>query len=250
MIFATMNLFPRTLALLSFSTALQAQSPQTAPQTALPVQVSTPDAPDLPAIKPNPFLIAHDSFVKIANEGKAELLFLGDSITQGWSGAKDIWSKSFGAYNPANFGIGGDKTQHVLWRIQNGELDRFAPKAIVLMIGTNNSGADSEVAIAAGVTKIVKTIREKTPKSKILLLGIFPRGEKPNPIRDKINAVNGIIAKLDDKQHVFFLDIGNRFLEPDGSISKEIMPDFLHLSQKGYQIWSEAISPTLTELMK
>lgn len=118
------------------------------------------------------------------------------------------------------------------------------------MIGTNNSGADSEVAIAAGVTKIVKTIREKTPKSKILLLGIFPRGEKPNPIREKINAVNGIIAKLDDKQHVFFLDIGNKFLEPDGSISKEIMPDYLHLSQKGYQIWSDAISATLTELMK
>ncbi|MEI6713031.1 MAG: GDSL-type esterase/lipase family protein [Verrucomicrobiota bacterium] len=171
-------------------------------------------------------------------------------MTQGWSGAKDIWTKSFGTYTPANFGIGGDKTQHVLWRITNGELDRFAPKTIVLMIGTNNSGADSEVAIAAGVTKIVKTIREKTPKSKILLLGIFPRGEKPNPIREKINAVNGIIAKLDDKQHVFFLDIGNKFLEPDGSISKEIMPDYLHLSQKGYQIWSDAISATLTELMK
>ena len=196
------------------------------------------------------FISRHDAFVKIAKEGKTDLLFLGDSITAGWAGQKNIWEKSFGAYRPANFGIGGDRTQHVLWRITNGELDGIQPKAVVLMIGTNNSGSDPADDIARGITKIVETLRAKLPSTKVLLLAVFPRGEKPNPAREKLKQVNDTIAKLDDGKNVHYLDIGAKFLEADGTLTKEIMPDYLHLSAKGYQIWSDAITPKLAELMK
>lgn len=246
-----------TTLLLAVSALAQTAKP-TAPAVKLP-----PQAPDVPAQKFGPdgkvnagSIASHERFVKTAQEGKAQLVFLGDSITAGWGGKKDIWEKAFGKYQPANFGIGGDRTQHVLWRIQNGELDGIKPKACVVMIGTNNSGSDPAEGIAKGVTAIVETIRAKQPQAKILLLAVFPRGEKPstpekaNPGRDKLKQVNEIIAKLDDGKNVHFLDIGAKFLQPDGSISKDIMPDFLHLSAAGYQIWADAISPKLAELMK
>ena len=257
-----MKITPFAFSLILFTAAaIQAQTPAPAPAAppAAPVVVMPPQPPDVPAEKYgkdgkiNPgFIATHKRFVKIAQEGKAQLVFLGDSITAGWGGKKDIWEKAFGAYTPANFGIGGDRTQHVLWRIQNGELDGIKPKACVLMIGTNNSGSDSAEGIAKGVTAIVETIRAKQPQAKILLLAVFPRGEKvsPNPGRDKLKQVNAIIAKLDDGKNIFFLDIGDKFLQPDGSITKEIMPDFLHLTAAGYQIWADAISPKLAELMK
>jgi len=241
--------------------AIQAQTPAPAVTTTVPVVVMPPQPPDVPAEKYgkdgkiNPgFIASHEKFVSIAKEGKAQLVFLGDSITAGWGGKdkQEIWNKAFGAYTPANFGIGGDRTQHVLWRIQNGELDGIKPKAFVVMIGTNNSGSDSAEGIAKGVTAIIETIRAKQPQAKILLLAVFPRGEKasPNAGRDKLKQVNAIIAKLDDGKNIFFLDIGDKFLQPDGSLTKEIMPDFLHLSAAGYQIWADAIGPKLAELMK
>lgn len=218
-----------------------------------------PQAPDVAAPKLGPdgkvnqgFLNAHEKFVRTAQDGTAELVFLGDSITAGWGGKKEIWNKAFGDYKPANFGIGGDRTQHVLWRITNGELDGIKPKAFVLMIGTNNSGTDSADGIAKGITAIVETLRAKQPQAKILLLAVFPRGEvaSPNPGRDKLNQVNAIISKLDDGKHVYYLDIGGKFLQPDGSLTKDIMPDFLHLSGAGYQIWADSIGTKLAELMK
>lgn len=221
--------------------------------------IIAPQPPDVAAEKfgadgkVNPgFASSHEKFVKIAKEGTAELVFLGDSITAGWGRQQPIWEKAFGAYKPANFGIGGDRTQHVLWRIQNGELDVIKPKAIVLMIGTNNSATDSAEGIAKGIKAIVETIRSKQPQAKLLLLAVFPRGEKPspNPQRDKLKEVNATIAKLDDGKHIHFLDIGEKFLQTDGSLSKEIMPDFLHLSPAGYQIWADAISEKLATLMK
>jgi len=118
------------------------------------------------------------------------------------------------------------------------------------MIGTNNVGGDTAEGIAKGITKIVETIREKTPGTKILLLAVFPRGEKPNPGREKLKQVNQIIAKLDDGKSVFFLDIGDKFMTPDGLMTTEITPDFLHLSAAGYQIWADAITPKLQDLMK
>jgi lysophospholipase L1-like esterase len=196
------------------------------------------------------FIARHESFLKIAKEGKTDLLFLGDSITAGWGGQKNTWEKAFGAWRPSNFGIGGDRTQHVLWRITNGELDGIQPKAVVLMIGTNNSNSDPADDIARGITRIVETIRAKLPSTKVLLLAVFPRGEKPNPQREKLKQVNDTIAKLDDGKNVHYLDIGSKFLQPDGTLTKDIMPDYLHLSAKGYQIWADAITPKLAELMK
>ncbi|MEN3940007.1 GDSL-type esterase/lipase family protein [Prosthecobacter sp. SYSU 5D2] len=257
-----------TLLALALSTGLYAQTsaPKTKAKDASPAKPTTPavtlpsQPPDVPAIKLGPdgkpkagFLPAHEKFVKITQEGKAQLVFLGDSITAGWGGKKEIWDKAFGGYQPANFGIGGDRTQHVLWRITNGELVApLKPKAVVLMIGTNNSAWDSAEGIAKGITRIVETIRSQQPQAKILLLAVFPRGEKasPNPQRDKLKEVNATIAKLDDGKHIHYLDIGEKFLEPDGSLTKEIMPDYLHLSAAGYQIWADAISPKLAELMK
>ncbi len=194
----------------------------------------------------------HAKFVGIAKENTAKLLFLGDSITAGWGGQKAIWDEAFGKYSPANFGIGGDRTQHVLWRITNGELDGFTPKTLVLMIGTNNSGSDSPEGIAAGITKIVEAIHQKTPATKVLLLAVFPRGDKTAQAatREKLKTVNAQISKLDDGKRVFFLDIGNKFLESDGTLTREVMPDLLHLSAKGYQIWADAISASLAKLMQ
>ena len=218
-----------------------------------------PQAPDVAAQKFGPdgkvnpgFATSHEKFVQTAQKGTAELVFLGDSITAGWGSKNAIWEKAFGAYKPANFGIGGDRTQHVLWRILNGELEVIKPKAVVIMIGTNNSGSDPAEGIANGIKMIVQTVRDKQPQAKILLLAVFPRGEKasPNPGRDKLKQVNATIAKLDDGKNIHYLDIGDKFLQPDGSISKEIMPDSLHLSEAGYQIWADAIGPKLSELMK
>ncbi len=222
--------------------------------------VSAQQAPDKPAPKvgadgqPNAaFIKAHESFVATARAGGVDLLFLGDSITAGWKGQTSIWNTAFGKYKPANFGIGGDRTQHVLWRIENGELDGITPKVAVLMIGTNNSGTDSAEGIAAGVTTIVKAIHAKSPKTKVLLLAVFPRGDRPEgkfgAAQEKLKQVNAIISKLHNGKTVHYFDIGQKFLV-DGQMSKEIMNDFLHLTGKGYQIWADAIAGKLAELMK
>ncbi len=193
----------------------------------------------------------HEGFVEIAKKGDVDVLFLGDSITDGWRGkaGKAVWDKAFGDLKPANFGIGGDRTQHVLWRIQNGELDGIKPKVAVLMIGTNNTGANSAEQIADGITAIVKTIHQKSPTTKVLLLAVFPRGKMiPNAGNTKIIEINKTIAKLDDGKSVKYLDIGEKFMK-DGQIPGEIMPDYLHLSEKGYQIWADAVTPTLTAML-
>lgn len=216
-----------------------------------PVQAPDVAAPKFQNGEPSEgFIKTHERFVAIAKAGGVDVLFLGDSITAGWGGAKEIWEKSFAAYKPANFGIGGDRTQHVLWRITNGELDGIKPKVVVLMIGTNNSGTDEADGIAKGVTAIVKAIHAKSPATKVLLLAVFPRGEKPNPQREKLAKVNATIAKLHDGKSVHYLDIGAKFLTADGTLTKEVMPDFLHLSKAGYQIWADAITPKLAELTK
>jgi beta-glucosidase len=190
---------------------------------------------------------------RIKENQDAQLLFIGDSITQGWEaqGARDVWQKYYGNRKAVNIGIGGDRTQHVLYRLQNGNLEGVKPKAAVVMIGTNNSnGEDNTVTqIADGVKAIVKELRTRDPQIKILLLGIFPRGENPNPQRGKNAQVNEIIQKLDDGKNVFYLDIGHRFLEEDGTLSATIMPDYLHLTPKGYEIWAEAIEPKLAEIL-
>jgi lysophospholipase L1-like esterase len=194
----------------------------------------------------------HENFLKRAKEGKVDLLFLGDSITEGW-GNNDVWQKHYAPLNAANFGIGGDTTQNVLWRILNGEIEGLSPKAVVLMIGTNNFGlhGDQPDAVARGILTLVQTLRKKLPKTKVLLLGIFPRDEKPNTdFRKRIKKVNDQIAALDDRKNVRYLDLTPKFLAPDGTLPKDLAPDFLHLSPKGYEIWAESMDPLLKELMK
>lgn len=203
--------------------------------------------------KPDPgWMKRHESFVEIAKKGGVDVLFLGDSITDAWRGgaAKPTWDKHFAPLKAANFGISGDRTQHVLWRITNGELEGITPKVAILMIGTNNSGQDSAEQIADGITEIVKTIRAKSPTTKVMLLAVFPRNEKAdNPIRLKIGQINKMISKLDDGKNVRYLDIGPKFLKDDGTLTKDIMPDLLHLSARGYEIWGEAITPLLKEML-
>jgi lysophospholipase L1-like esterase len=194
----------------------------------------------------------HEGFVDIAKKGDVNVLFMGDSITDAWRGglAKPTWEKYFVPLKSANFGIGGDRTEHVLWRLQNGELDGIKPKVVVLMIGTNNTGNNSAEQIADGIKAIVKTIHEKSPQSKLLLLAVFPRGEKPGtPVREKIATINKAISALDDGgKTVKYMDIGEKFLQKDGTLTKDIMPDFLHLSARGYEIWGDAIAETVQQL--
>jgi lysophospholipase L1-like esterase len=204
----------------------------------------------VPEARDGPWLELHKSLLKRAAEGNIDLLFLGDSITQGWGGAQKTWGRFYVPRKAANFGIGGDRTQHVLWRIQNGELKGVEPKVAVLMIGTNNAGGNTPDEIAQGITTIIGELRQRLPKTKILLLAVFPRGQQPfTPIRERLRSVNEKIAKLDDGSNVRYLDIGKAFLNEDGTISQEIMPDYLHLSQKGYRLWAEAMEPTLWSLL-
>jgi lysophospholipase L1-like esterase len=193
----------------------------------------------------------HEDHVKRIKEGNVDLLFVGDSITEGW-GNNAVWQKTYAPLKAANIGIGGDTTENVLWRLENGEVDGISPKVAVLLIGTNNFGLEqhSPDQVAKGVAACVQTLRKKLPTTKIILLAIFPRD--PNPaadIRKKIKTVNDQIQKLDDRKTVHYLDIGPKLANPDGSLAKEVMPDFLHLSEKGYQIWADAMAPLLKELM-
>ena len=197
------------------------------------------------------FTDRHTQFVQRAKQGNVNVLFLGDSITAGWNGAgREVWRDKIEPLKPANFGIGGDRTQHVLWRITNGELDGISPKLAVLMIGTNNSGDNTAEQIAAGVEKIVRTLREKLPQTKVLVLGIFPRGDGPqDPKRLKVFQANEIVARLADGKNIHYLDIGKAFLTPDGLLTKEVSNDTVHLTGKGYQIWADAMLPKVKELM-
>jgi lysophospholipase L1-like esterase len=190
----------------------------------------------------------HKSFLAQTKKGQIDLLFLGDSITQGWN-ENTVWQRYYGPRHAANFGIGGDRTQHVLWRIQNGELDGIDPKVTVLMIGTNNLSGDTPDEIAQGIKTIVAELRNRLPKTQVLLLGVFPRSPKPDAAREQIKTINEKIARLDDGSHVRYLDIGKAFLNSDGTISPEVMPDYLHLSTKGYRIWAEAMEPTLWSML-
>ncbi len=195
----------------------------------------------------------HNRFNEIAASGEpVDLVFLGDSITQGWeNNGKDVWTEYYGERHAANFGIGGDRTQHVLWRIANGNFEGLSPKLIVLMIGTNNSGANTPREIADGVIAILQALRAKMPETKILLLGIFPRGEDDtNAQRGTNRATNAIIKTVADGEMIHYLDIGPAFLEDDRSLSKEIMPDLLHLSPEGYERWANAIEPQVKQLLE
>jgi len=208
----------------------------------------------------------HESFNEISKKGEAQLVFLGDSITHGWEkGGKEVWEKYWAPLKAANFGIGGDRTEHVLWRLEHGNFDGLQPKEIVIMIGTNNTGhqgrpqaelngatyACTAQQTADGVKAILNQLEAKCPGAKILLLAIFPRGATPeDKFRKQNEETNAIIKGFADNKKVYFMDISAKFLEADGTLSKEIMPDLLHPNAKGYEIWAEAIEPKVKELLQ
>jgi len=182
----------------------------------------------------------------------AQLLFIGDSITHGWEGGgKEVWEKFYTKRHAINLGIGGDRTQHVLWRFDHGNLEGLHPKLAVVMIGTNNAGGgNTSKQIADGVKAVVDKLQEKVPDCKVLILAIFPRDPKPDGKLRKVNeGANEQIAKLADDKKIFYLDIGPKFLTADGELTKEIMPDALHPNAKGYEIWATAIEPTIVKLL-
>ena len=186
------------------------------------------------------------------NPGACDIEFIGDSIMQGWeTRGSNVWSEFYGQRKVINMGVGGDRTQHVLWRFEQGQLDGVKAKVAVVMIGTNNSNKDdnTEADILAGVDAIVQQIRTRQPDTKIILLGIFPRGQTFSPQRGKILQVNEALAKLDDGKNIFYLDIGPQLIESDGSIAKSMMRDYLHPGEAGYRIWANAMEPKLKELL-
>ncbi len=189
--------------------------------------------------------------------GVYDIEFIGDSITQGWeSRGSNVWNEFYGSRKVINMGVSGDRTEHVLWRFEQGQLDGIKAKVAVVMIGTNNSnknkdGMDmySDTDILEGVTAIVNEIRRRQPDTKIILLGIFPRAKTFSSQRGRLLEINQALAKLDDGQHIFYLDFGSQLIEKDGTISKDIMPDALHPNDAGYRIWAKAIEPKLKELL-
>ena len=195
----------------------------------------------------------HEGFVAKAKEGNIDLLLHGDSITDWWQQDANLpmFNKYFGNLRTANFAVAGDTTQGVLWGLRNGEGQGFQPKAVMLMIGTNNTGQSTGPEIAEGVGAVVMELRRNFPTAKILLLAIFPRALPGDPVRDKIVEVNQIISRLDDKKNVFYMDIGQKFLDDKGVfLPDSFRPDNLHPQAKGYDIWGEAVSAKLAELMK
>lgn len=195
----------------------------------------------------------HAVFMDRLQAGPVGLLMIGDSITDGWSKSGEAAYLKFAPYNPANIGISGETTEQVLWRITNGELEGIDPKAVVIMIGTNNIGQFQDEKpewAAAGIKKIVDTVKEKLPKTKVLLLGVFPRNEKNSDNRKDIEAINEIIKDYADGTTVTYLNINDKFLDENGEIPLDIMPDRLHPNAKGYQIWYDAMMPTLQGLLK
>ena len=203
----------------------------------------------------------HAACVSLMKSRQPEIVMLGDSITHFWGGdpsgstvagrrtGVEQWDRFFAGRRVVNLGYGWDRTENVLWRLTHGEFDGVSPKVVVVMIGTNNMDLNTVDEIVAGITGICSILRSKSPTTRILLLGIFPRGPSPDATRAKVDAVNERIAKLNGHDGVTYLDIGHVFLEPDGSISKDVLYDFLHPSALGYARWSTAMKPTLDRLM-
>jgi lysophospholipase L1-like esterase len=229
------------------------------------VPLSAQEAAQPTTVKPVPRKDAwwqkrHEKFVEQSKAGNIDVAFIGDSITQGWEGpGKQAWEKNFAPLKAGNYGIGGDQTQHVLWRLTEGkELGGINPKVAVMMIGTNNIAGASAKDIATGVEAIVKELRKQKPEIKVLLLAVFPRAAKgtkeakitAEQLQPKVGEINKLLSGMADDKNVFYMDINKVFLEEDGGMTKEIMPDYLHLSPKGYDRWAEAILPKVKELLK
>ena len=205
--------------------------------------------------------IAHEQLLAKARAGRIDVYFAGDSITRRW-GVLDYpeflanWRPNFVGWNAANFGWGADQTQHILWRLQNGELDDVHPKVIVLLAGTNNLGGKLDPAgdveragdISRGIKAILDVMRDKAPRATIVLMAVFPRNDNVN-LLPTINLINARLATLADGKTVRFLNINDRLATPDGRLLDGMMADGLHPATRGYQVWADALKPIFTELL-
>lgn len=221
-----------------------------------------------PAIRPDyspeqraAWMKRHEEFAGLARGGGIEVVFFGDSLTDYWRDrGRAAWDRHLAPLKAANFGISGDRTQQVLWRIDRGELDGIEPKVVVLLAGTNNltpglgdnnlTPKNTPSETVAGVAAIVALFQHRRPRARILLHALFPRGEPHDPLRRAVDETNAGLARLADGQRVHFLDVGPQFLSDDETISREIMPDLLHLNTRGYEIWAGALRGPLNELLR
>lgn len=197
------------------------------------------------------WILRHDAFVARAKQGGIDVLFLGDSITDFFTTrGVDAWQHQVETLGTAvDFGISGDRTQWLLWRVDHGELQGCGAKVVVLMIGTNNLGATTPENVARGIAGVLAAVRKRLPHAIVILNALLPRGTPDDPLRLKLAAVNGLIRPLADGEHVWWLDAGSGFLAPDGSIPTSLMPDGLHPSERGYEIWAAALRPVLDEAL-
>ncbi len=206
-----------------------------------------------PAAGDTKWLKRHEGFVEQTKQGGIDLLFLGASITDGWRTAgNEVWDKFYAPRHAAAFGNAGDRTQHLLWRIRHGEVDGLQPKVVVVLIGTANTfyPSNTSVQVTEGICAVVKELRARLAQTKILLLAIFPRGEKTDPVRAELKEINIALGQLELDPKVRFLDLGAKFLTGDGTLSREVMPDLIHPNAKGYQIWAEAMEATLADMVR
>lgn len=197
---------------------------------------------------------------EVRDRARIDLVMIGDSITQGWENTgrgnpawdmRPVWKEYYAHRYALNLGFSGDRTEHVLWRLRNGEVEGLSPKLVTVMIGTNNLNVKrAPEGTAAGVLAIVEEVRVRMPEAKVLLLGVFPRGEQPDdPFRPEIATINDTLRQRADDETVWYLDIGPRLLDSDGVLPKTLAPDELHPNAKGYRIWAETMEPTVAELL-
>ncbi|XP_046906385.1 platelet-activating factor acetylhydrolase IB subunit beta [Hypomesus transpacificus] len=191
----------------------------------------------------------HMRFVQECKDAEPEVLFVGDSMVQLMQ-QYEIWREIFSPLHALNFGIGGDTTCNVLWRLQNGELDNIRPKVAVVWVGTNNHKHTAE-QVAGGILAIAQLLTSRLPKAKVVVLGLLPRGERPNPLREKNAAVNGFLRSwLPRLGQAQFLDVGAGFVHTDGSITPQDMFDFLHLTAAGYRTVAKPLSELLLQILE
>jgi lysophospholipase L1-like esterase len=248
---------PAILAALFVALGLTPQDAATPPATppATPKPLPSSLVP-VPRTEPAAVARQDEVLLRARESAPVDVVFLGDSITQSWEGpGREAWETHIAPFRALNLGASGDRTEHVLWRLQQAPLTRLHPKAIVVLIGTNNlgHGTSNPEETLVGVLAVVSTLLDQCPESRVILLDIFPRGERFNAMRGDICQINQTLSTfgerktLDDgkRSRLVWYPIGDRFLEPIGSIRKEIMPDALHLTPRGYEIWAEAIVPAL-----
>ncbi len=237
-----------SVTLLAFDAVAQERSRDLLPKFSVePVEQNAPWAVDW-------WRIRHDEQIELAKGADVDLVFIGDSITHGWEDeGADVWQEYYQDRNALNLGFSGDRTEHVRWRLQNGAVDGMTPSLVVLMIGTNNTGhrMDPAAYTAEGIEHVVADLREMLPRTRVLVLGIFPRQYSPyNEMRKRTNEINQLVSSLGDGEMVHYLDISHAFLRDDATLRDDLMPDLLHLNAEGYRVWAEAMEPTIKKLLQ